>query len=193
MSEYDDLLREAYLGELFGDTFFATMAERQPDKERREKLETLQIVEARTAQSLRRLIDRKGLDAVLCATPDHHHAFVTLAALRAGLHVYCEKPLTHTVHEARQMRLVARKYRVVTQMGNQIQSHQAYRTAVKLVHEGRIGKVKEVISWQGGAMRWMLVDDRPGGEPVFITRIERAAEFGAVHRHYVVVGTRRKQ
>ncbi|HEX5097609.1 MAG TPA: hypothetical protein VFX21_16415 [Acidimicrobiia bacterium] len=68
MTEYDDLLREAYLGEMFGDTFFATMAERQPDKARREKLETLQIVEARTAQSLRRLIDRKGLsDAELDA------------------------------------------------------------------------------------------------------------------------------
>ena len=61
MSEYDDLLREAYLGEMFGDTFFATMAERQPDTARREKLETLQVVEARTAQSLRRLVDRKGL------------------------------------------------------------------------------------------------------------------------------------
>jgi hypothetical protein len=89
MSEYDDLLREAYLGELFGDTFFAELAERQPDKARREKLETLQIVEARTAQSLRRLIDRKGLgDAELDArekgrelaaaiNPEDWHSFVS--------------------------------------------------------------------------------------------------------------------
>jgi predicted dehydrogenase len=65
------------------------------------------------------------------------------------------------------MRLAARKNKVVTQMGNQIQSHWAYRTAVKAVHDGLIGKVKEVISWQAGVMKWMLVDDRPAGmDPV---------------------------
>jgi len=65
------------------------------------------------------------------------------------------------------MQLAAKKFRLVTQMGNQIQSHEAYRTAVKLVHDGVIGKVKEVHSWQSGEMRWMLVDDRPAGsDPV---------------------------
>lgn len=62
------------------------------------------------------------------------------------------------------MRLAAKTYNVVTQMGNQIQSHEFYRTAVKLVHDGAIGKVKEVFSWQSGKMGWMSTDDRPGGE-----------------------------
>jgi predicted dehydrogenase len=61
------------------------------------------------------------------------------------------------------MRQAAKKYGVVTQMGNQIQSDTAYRTAVKLVHDGAIGKVKAVHSWQAGTMRWLTVDDRPSG------------------------------
>jgi predicted dehydrogenase len=81
-----------------------------------------------------------------------------------GKHVFCQKPLTHTVFEARQMRQAAKKYGVVTQMGNQIQSHEFYRTAVKLVCDGTVGKVKEVHSWQSGTMRWLTVDDRPPGE-----------------------------
>lgn len=115
----------------------------------------------------RKLLDdanAKLFDAVLVSTPDHMHAPVSLPAMQLGKHVHCQKPLTHTVHEARQMRLAAAKYKVVTQMGNQIQSHEAYRTAVKLVHGGLIGKVKEVHSWQSGKMGWMLVDDRPAGE-----------------------------
>jgi predicted dehydrogenase len=95
------------------------------------------------------------------------HALIGLAALRLGKHLFCQKPLTHTVFEARQMRLAAQKYRAVTQMGNQIQSDTTYRTAVKLVRDGAIGKVKEVHSWQAGAMRWLLLDDRPeGADPV---------------------------
>ncbi len=83
--------------------------------------------------------------------------------MQLGKHVHCQKPLTHTIYEARQMQLAAKKFGVVTQMGNQIQSHEAYRTAVKLVHDGVIGKVKEVHSWQAGRLGWMLVDDRPPG------------------------------
>jgi predicted dehydrogenase len=112
----------------------------------------------------RKLLDRaKEFDALTVSTPDHMHAPVSLPAMQFGKHVHCQKPLTHTVHEARQMRLAAKKYGVVTQMGNQIQSHEFYRTAVKLVHDGAIGKVKEVHSWQAGRMQWMLVDDRPSG------------------------------
>jgi hypothetical protein len=71
------------------------------------------------------------------------------------------------VFEARQLRLAAKRAGVVTQMGNQIQSHVAYRTAVKLVHDGLIGKVQEVHSWQSGAMRWLIESDRPpGSDPV---------------------------
>ncbi len=90
-----------------------------------------------------------GCDAVSVSTPDHMHAPVALDAMRRGKHVYCQKPLTHTVWEARQMRLQAAKSKVATQMGNQIHSHEAYRSAVKLVRDGVIGKIKEVHSWLG--------------------------------------------
>jgi predicted dehydrogenase len=113
----------------------------------------------------RRLLDKpKEFDAVTVSTPDHTHTPVALAAMALGRHVFCQKPLTHTVFEARQMRLAAKKFGVVTQMGNQIQSHEAYRTAVKLIRDGTIGKVKEVHSWQSGRMRWLTFDDRPKGE-----------------------------
>ena len=111
--------------------------------------------------------EQKDFDAVIVSTPDHMHAPISLPAMQLGKHVHCQKPLTHTVFEARQMRLAAKKYDVVTQMGNQIQSNKEYRTAVQLVHDGVIGKVREVHSWQSGKMGWILVDDRPSGsDPV---------------------------
>src|SRR5213075_312650 len=79
-------------------------------------------------------------DAAIVSTPDHMHAYAGLTAMRMGKHLYCQKPLTHTVWEARQMRLQAAKSGVATQMGNQIHSHEAYRTAVKLIRDGTIGK-----------------------------------------------------
>ena len=113
------------------------------------------------------LDDSKSFDAVIVSTPDHMHAPISLPAMDLGKHVYCQKPLTHTVHEARQMKAAARKAKVVTQMGNQIQSHKFYRTAAKLVQDGTIGKVREVHSWQSGKLSWMKVDDRPvGSDPV---------------------------
>jgi predicted dehydrogenase len=118
--------------------------------------------DAKTFNDYRKLLDQpKSFDAISVSTPDHMHAPVALPAMALGKHVFCQKPLTHTVHEARQMQLAARKYKVVTQMGNQIQSHEAYRTAVKAVRDGLIGKVKEVHSWQSGKMGWLLADDRP--------------------------------
>lgn len=124
--------------------------------------------QAKTYTDWRKLLENdKSFDAIIVSTPDHMHAPVSLPAMQLGKHVQCQKPLTHTVHEARQMKLAAQKYKLVTQMGNQIQSDTTYRTAVKLVHDGVIGKVKEVHSWQSGAMGWILVDDRPSGsEPV---------------------------
>jgi len=116
----------------------------------------------------RKLLDNaRDIDAFIVSTPDHMHAPIGLAALQLGKHLYCQKPLTHTVFEARQMQLAAKRAGVVTQMGNQIQSHSAYRTAVNLVHEGTIGKVKEVHSWQSGPLRWLLVEERPtGSDPI---------------------------
>src|SRR5262249_33538936 len=97
----------------------------------------------------RKLLDQKGLDAVVVATPDHTHAVATAAALKAGLHVYCEKPLTHTVHEARVVAELAAKQNAVTQMGTQIHAQDNYRRVVELIQAGAIGPVKEVHVWCG--------------------------------------------
>ena len=88
-------------------------------------------------------------DAVLVDTPDHMHAPIAVAAMQKGWHVYCQKPLSHTLWEARQMRLWAEKTGVTTQMGNQIHSHADYRLGTRLIKEGVIGKVQEVYSWVG--------------------------------------------
>jgi predicted dehydrogenase len=95
----------------------------------------------------RKLIEHKGLDAVLIATPDHTHAVAAMAALKAGLHVYCEKPLTHTVKEARVVAETARKMKRVTQMGTQIHAGDNYRRVVELIQAGAIGKVTEAHCW----------------------------------------------
>jgi hypothetical protein len=104
------------------------------------------------------------IDSVNVVVPDHMHAPISLAAIRHKKHVYCQKPLTHTVGEARAMRLKAKEAGVVTQMGNQIQSDSAYRTAVKMVRDGVIGKVKEVRCWCNSSF---VKDVRPeGSDPV---------------------------
>src|SRR5262249_43599067 len=95
----------------------------------------------------RKLLEQKGLDAVVIATPDHTHAPATMAALKAGLHVYCEKPLTHSVHEARLVAETAAKQKRVTQMGTQIHAEDNYRRVVELVQSGAIGTVREVHVW----------------------------------------------
>lgn len=88
-----------------------------------------------------------GFDAAVVSTPDHMHALPALLAMRAGKHVYLQKPLAHSVAEARELRLTAARMGVRTQMGNQIHSHMAYRTAVQVIQAGRIGKIKSVHSW----------------------------------------------
>jgi predicted dehydrogenase len=124
--------------------------------------------QARQFTDWRELLDKsKDIDAFTVSTPDFMHAPIALAAMQSGKHVFCQKPLAHTVHEARQMRLAAAKYKLVTQMGNQIQSHKFYRTAVAWVHSGLIGKVSEVHSWQGGSPTWPRAINRPeGSDPV---------------------------
>jgi predicted dehydrogenase len=97
----------------------------------------------------RKLLEQPGLEAVVVATPDHTHAVATMAALKAGFHVYCEKPLTHTVSEARLVAETAAKMKRVTQMGTQIHAGSNYRRAVELIQSGAIGAVKEVHVWCG--------------------------------------------
>ena len=93
------------------------------------------------------------VDAVLCATPDHLHALVSLAAMRAGKHVYCEKPLTHNVNEARLVAQVARQTGVATQLGNQGHSTDSIRLTCELIRAGAIGAIGEVHAWVP-ATRW---------------------------------------
>jgi predicted dehydrogenase len=105
--------------------------------------------EAKTYADFRRLIDQPDIDAILVATPDHTHAVATAAALRSGRHVYCEKPLTHTVSEARIITELARRTGLVTQLGTQIHAGNNYRRVVELVQSGAIGQVREVHVWAG--------------------------------------------
>jgi len=99
----------------------------------------------------REMLQQPGstVDAVIVSTPDHMHAPVAMAAMKLGKHVYCQKPLTHTVWEARQLTRLAEKAGVTTQMGNQIHSAKEYRLGVRLIQDGAIGRIKEVHSWVG--------------------------------------------
>lgn len=118
------------------------------DLSRTEKVRKLNP-DAPVVQDYRELLSDLGdkVDAVTVSTPDHMHAFIGLDAMRQGKHVYCQKPLTHNVWEARQMTLQAKQSNVITRLGNQIHSHEYYRTAVGFIQGGGIGKVKRVHSW----------------------------------------------
>ncbi len=89
----------------------------------------------------------KAIDAVLIATPDHLHAYVSVLAMKAGKHVYCEKPLTHCVWEARAVARVAAETGVATQMGNQGRSSEGHRQTAEWIWDGAIGAVREVHAW----------------------------------------------
>jgi predicted dehydrogenase len=110
---------------------------------------------AKTYNDFRKLLDEeKGLDAVVVSTPDHTHAVATVMALKRGKHVYCEKPLTHDVAEARAVAKAAAEAKVATQMGNAAHSSDAYRRTVELVRSGAIGKVSEVHVWTNRPAGW---------------------------------------
>ncbi len=107
---------------------------------------------ARTFVDYRKVFDRpKEFDAVIVSTCEHTHAFATLAALQLGKHVYCEKPLTHSVWEARVIREATAKAKVATQMGIQIHSGSNYRRVVELIQTGAIGPVREAHVWTSRA------------------------------------------
>ena len=110
---------------------------------------------AQVYTDFRRLIDQRDIDAIVIATPDHTHAVATVAALKSGRHVYCEKPLTHTVSEARIVAETAHNLKRVTQMGNQIHASNNYRRVVELIQSGAIGPVSEVHVWLDGV--WELM------------------------------------
>jgi predicted dehydrogenase len=99
---------------------------------------------AKAYKDFREVLDRKDIDTVIVATPDHWHALITIAACQAGKDVYCEKPLSLTVVEGRKMVDAARKYNRVVQAGSQQRSGAHYAQAVKLIQDGAIGEVHRI-------------------------------------------------
>jgi predicted dehydrogenase len=102
---------------------------------------------ARPCKDFRQVLDRKDIDAVVIATPDHWHAIPTIMACEAGKDVFVEKPLSHTVHEGRRMVEAAEKHRRVVQVGTQQRSTAHFQHAVDLVRNGSIGRVTNVETW----------------------------------------------
>lgn len=108
-----------------------------------------------TYSDFREMLDReKSLDGIICASPDNTHAYISITSMRAGKHVYCEKPLTHNIWEARKVRDVARETGLATQMGNQLHSLDGLRQTVEYLQAGVIGKIKEIHAWVP-ATRWI--------------------------------------
>jgi len=115
-------------------------------------------------EDFRKMLDKeKAIDAVLIATPDHLHAYVSILSMQAGKHVYCEKPLTQNVHEARAVAKVAKETGVATQMGNQGRSGEGHRQTAEWIWDGAIGTVREVHAWSGGG-RSIRIPQLPEGK-----------------------------
>ena len=107
-----------------------------------------QYPKAKQYKDFREMLDKeKGIDAVVVGTPDHTHAVVTMTAIKLGKHVYCEKPLTRTVYEARALAKAARAAKVATQMGNQGMAFEGNRLINEWLWDGAIGPVREVHVW----------------------------------------------
>jgi predicted dehydrogenase len=126
-----------------------------------------QFPKARVYGDFREMLDKqKDIQAVIVATPDHVHAVVALAAMRAGKHVYVQKPLAHSVYEARMLTEAARQYKVVTQMGNQGHSGLGIRLVCEWIWSGAIGAVREVHAWTNRPVWPQGVEvDRPRDTP----------------------------
>jgi predicted dehydrogenase len=108
----------------------------------------------------------KGIDAVVVATPDHNHAIIAIAAMKMGKHVYCEKPLAHSIYEVRQMAKAAREAGVATQMGTQGHAFEGSRRAVEMIRSGAVGEVRELHVWTDRPANWWPAgvgrpEDRP--------------------------------
>ncbi len=126
---------------------------------------------ARKIVDFRKVYDHaKEFDAVVISTAEHTHAFATLPALQLGKHVYCEKPLTHNIWEARVIREAAAKAKVATQQGTQVHAGENYRRVVELIQTGAIGAVTEAHVWVGRA--WGLhaneEESKAAGDIVFV-------------------------
>ena len=120
--------------------------------------------EAKQFQDFREMLDQLGdkVDIVTVSTPDHTHAAAAIKAMKMGKHVYCQKPLTYSIHEARMMRNTAKEMGVVTQMGNQGTSENGLREAVEVLRAGAIGEPKEIHIWTNRPV-WPQGEGRPAG------------------------------
>jgi predicted dehydrogenase len=132
---------------------------------------------ARKYHDYRKMLEEmdKHIDAVTVSTPDHTHAPASLMAMRMGKHVYCQKPLTHTVYEARLMRETAAKHNVATQMGNQGTAENGLRRAVEIIRAGVIGPVREVHVWTNRPI-WPQ-----GADAILRVSAARSAAMAALH------------
>ena len=119
---------------------------------------------AKFYKDFRKMLEQeKSLDAVVVSTPDHLHATIASMAMRLGKHVYCQKPLTQTIYEARLLRQLAQESGVATQMGNQGSAENGLRRAVEVVQAGFVGPVRQVYVWSNRPI-WPQGMDRPAGE-----------------------------
>jgi hypothetical protein len=136
------------------ETGATRFADSSHDRERQAAAIYRRLLQSRptTFRDFRKMLDAMGtgLDAVVISTPDHTHAVASAAAIRAGKHVFCEKPLTRTVHESRALRELARKHKVATSMGNQGTATGPFRRALELIRDGSLGEIKEVHVWNTG-------------------------------------------
>jgi predicted dehydrogenase len=117
-----------------------------------------------THEDFRELIARKDIDAVVISTPDHWHTIIALEAAKAGKDIYCEKPLTQTIHEAKALIAGVRKYERVLQTGSQQRSNREFRIACELVRNGVIGKVSKVTVGFGGPGKFCDLPEQPKEE-----------------------------
>lgn len=134
-------------------------------------------------KDFRKMIDKeaKNIDAVTVGTPDHTHAVAAMAAVRAGKHVYCQKPLTHTLHECRTLTKAAKAAGVMTQMGNQGHASEGARLTNEWIQAGVIGEVREVHAWSDRAGRlWKQGIGRPTDTPAIPATLDWDLWLGPV-------------
>ena len=140
----------------------------------------------------REMLEKEELDGIVCSTPDHTHAYISLLAMRAGKHVYCEKPLTHNIWEAREVQKVAKETGLATQMGNSGHSADGIRQTVEYLRAGAIGKVDEIHAWVP-ATRWVpSLRGLPEGKSTMPVNFDWDLWLGPreprpFHEHYVPV------
>lgn len=125
----------------------------------------LKIPEAKRYKDYRVMLDEmeSKIDAVIVSTPDHHHFHASMAAIRLGKHVYCEKPLTHSIWEARELTKAAREAGVATQMGNQAQADRDTQLVQEFVMDNAIGPVREAHIWTDRPSRGLFAEYWPQG------------------------------